>query len=116
MTTSHPGYPTQPLKVGAPLPPETRTIIQAQTIDIQQELTRAEVELLYATSRHRKAWKAMKARLIEREELIDRPGGLAAIDSDPIWHTRTSDVAWWRDEMTAQATTILALKAILESH
>jgi hypothetical protein len=76
---------------------------------------RCEVELLYAIAQHRKAWTAMRRRAEERDALVDKPGGLAAIEADPIWKKRTGDVSWWRDEMTAQATTRQALAAMKEA-
>lgn len=128
MSKTHPGNPTNPLRRGAPLPdqgiftnPQAGTVSQDMLIglptlnpqDIQDELTRAGVELVYALARHRKAWQAMARRLDERAALVDVPGGLAAIDSDPIWKNRTHDVAWWRDEVTCQSTAILALQALI---
>lgn len=115
MTRSHPGQPTQPLAPGAPLPSELANLPRPRAEDIEDELTRAQVELLYATAKHRKAWSAMR----QRGDQIDTSKGRIAgmrIDmaSDPIWELRTSDVRWWRDEMTAQATTVLALKAMLD--
>jgi hypothetical protein len=86
-----------------------------QREDIQAELIRAEVELLYAIAKHRKAWKAMRARADERAmiEASGAPGRLASLEADHIWKLRTGDVTWWRGEMTAQATAVTALKAML---
>jgi len=114
MTATHPGKPTRPLLAGAPLPPKTDLEIDPQ--DIGDELARAETELLYALARHRKAWQSMARHLNERAELAGRPGALAAIDSDPTWKHKTGDVAWWRDEVTCQATAVTALTGMLERH
>jgi hypothetical protein len=112
MTINHPASPTNPMKIGAPLPPDQQSLF-VDYGDLVEELRRAECELVYALARHRKAWQSMARRLDERAELVDKPGGLAAIDSDPIWKKKTGDVQWWRDEVTCQATAVLALKEII---
>lgn len=104
------GYKTQPLKVGAPLPGSLTALPLPPTQEeIENELDRAEVELMYAAARHRQAWALMRKRQKEREEAADVPGALAALESDPIWKKRTSDVTWWRGEVDMQASLVLAL-------
>lgn len=103
--------PTRPHHLGAPLDGDEQPPTVAA---VQAEIDRAEIELMYAIAEHRKAWARMRLRLQERDALVDKPGGLAAIDSDPIWKKRTGDVAWWRDEMTAQATALAALEQMRE--
>lgn len=100
------GYRTHPHRIGAPLPVEMHGIEQAMPAPgaIIAELTRAQVELMYAIARHRQAWTRMRRVREDREQK-----GLTFLDSDREWKVATSDVAWWRDEMTAQATTIKAL-------
>jgi len=110
----HPGYPTRPLTPGAPLPEGLTELMPVQRADIVAELARAEYELMYALARHRKAWQKMRRRAKVRETLANRPGMLSHLDTDPIWKEATGDVAWWRGEMDAQASAILALRAMLE--
>lgn len=114
MTRQHPGHPTRPLTSGAPLPPGF-LLARLQPADIVHELTRAEIELMHALARHRKAWAAMRAHADDREEKANSgiPGKIAALDADPVWKKRTGDVSWWRDEITAQATAITALRQML---
>lgn len=112
MTNQHPAHPTKPMVPGAPLP-KSSILPTLTREDIIEELTRAEVELLHALARHRKSWKSMRERAEERDLLVSTPGGLAAIDSDPVWKKRTGDVAWWRDEVTCQATAVIALRGML---
>jgi hypothetical protein len=117
VTKNHPAGNTHPLRVGAPLPPSTQRLPSLSLQDIDEELYRAEVELLYATAKHRKCWAAMRRHADHRAELAERPyaGGLASLEADSVWKKRTGDVAWWRDEMAAQATTILALRSMREA-
>lgn len=114
MTRQHPGHPTRPLTPGAPLP-EGYLLAPLHPGDIRQELHRAETELMYALARHRKAWAAMRAHANDRAEKANSgiPGKLAALDADPVWKHRTGDVSWWRDEITAQATAVTALRQML---
>ena len=108
------GYSTKPTKVGAPLPVEMAEIEEPGPGPILAELTRAKVELMYAIARHRKAWSRM--RLIKREREADaaKKGVPAYLDNDTLWKIATGDVSWWRDEMTAQATTVAALTTMAE--
>lgn len=111
MTIHHPGHPTKPLVLGAPLPSGAGSKVDAQ--DVADELRRAEIELLYAISQHRKAWKVMRRRAELRNEQSGKIGMLSTLESDPHWKKATGDVDWWRGEMTAQATTVLALQQML---
>lgn len=105
------GYRTNPMRVGAPLPEEMDAIRRPDPVMVGAELARAQVELMYAVARHRKAWSAMREyRRLQQE----RQGPRAYLDSDPIWRIRTGDVQWWRDEMLAQAATITALTTMVE--
>lgn len=115
MTNLHPAAPTQPLSIGAPLPKELTTL-HVDHEDLVDELRRAEIELIYALARHRKAWAAMRARQEERAllELKGVAGMLSDLASDTVWAKRTSDVKWWCAEVTAQSTAVLALKALLD--
>jgi hypothetical protein len=101
------------LQVGAPLPDELSVLPPGPLLrEIDQEIERAEVELMYAIARHRKAWAAMRRRAEERERLAGQPGMLSHLDSDAIWKKRTGDVGWWRGEMDCQATALLALEGM----
>jgi hypothetical protein len=104
------GYTTKPLAVGAPLPEDMTDILKSVpgTMDIDAELIRAQVELMHAIARHRKAWA--KAR-VHRDEA--RAKAMWAEAYMP-YKEATADVRWWREEMTAQATTITALLALRE--
>jgi hypothetical protein len=116
MTTSHPGAPTKPLVVGAPLDPDRtgRDVPAVDASDVLDELHRAEYELLYALARHRKAWSAMRAYAREQElRQANRGQPQAFLDSDPIWKVKTGDVSWWRGEVAAQAAAVTALKSML---
>lgn len=115
MRQTHPGSPTRPLAPGAPLDKEMRDLPKPRPEDIMDELTRAEVELLYAVSRHRKAWSRMRKRAEEREaiEASGVKGQLADLASDHVWSVRTSDVKWWCAEMTGQAAVVTALRSML---
>lgn len=98
------------MKVGAPLPEKLGALPVGPTLlEIEQEMERCEVELMYAVARHRQAWAAMRKWANHRAEAADNPGMLAAIDSDPIWKKRTGDVSWWRGEMDCQSNALLAL-------
>jgi hypothetical protein len=117
VTTAHPANPTNPSRPGAPLPEDMVKLPTVQPGDVMAELARAEVELLYAVGRHRKAWAAMRAHQDYRaqKEAEGTPGSLYALDSDPYWKKRTGDVSWWRDEVTCQATAVLALRDMLNA-
>lgn len=115
MTNLHPGDPTYPLRRGAPLPPDPPGLPRLQQQDINEELNRAGTELLYALARHRKAWARFRSWAEKRDADAGKPGAVSAIDSDPVWQNRSSDVSWWRGEVTCQSTAILALKALNES-
>lgn len=108
------GYETNPLRIGAPLPESVRKLKPPVKAAIHAELLRAEVELMHAIARHRKAWSAMRKWSEHRGEAAKHPGGLAALESDPIWKKRVGDVQWWRAEMEARSTAVLALRAMLE--
>ncbi len=111
----HRGYETSPLRVGAPLPDTLPALPIGPTLEeIEAEMERGQVELMYAIARHRQAWAAMRKRAEQREKLAGQPGKLSHLDSDAIWKKRTGDVGWWRGEMEAQATTFLALDRMRE--
>jgi hypothetical protein len=99
---------------GAPLPDSMYKLPLIDKRDIEEELLRAEIELMYALSRHRKAWRVMRQRAEHRATLADHVGMLSTLESDPHWKKATGDVSWWRDEVTAQATAILALRGMRE--
>lgn len=108
------GYETNPGRVGAPLPELLTALpVPPSRSEIEAEMERCEVELMYAIARHRKAWRAMRARAQRRDELAETPGGLCAIEADPHWKKATGDVTWWRGEMEARSATYLALQAML---
>lgn len=107
------GYITRPLSVGAPLP-ENSTLEPPDRRSVAAELLRAEVELMHAIAKHRKAWSAMRKWKAHREEAANQPGMLAALESDPVWKIRVGDVGWWRAEMDARASAVLALRAMIE--
>lgn len=114
---SHPGNPTQPLRPGAPLSYKMVDLPALKKEDIEDELTRARVELLNAIARHRKAWAAMEARALQIKSSQNNIAGLRIdMASDPIWSLRTSDVQWWCQEMAAQSSAVLALTTMLASH
>lgn len=96
------------LTPSAPLPTDTREIDWADPTVVRDELVRASMELTNAISRHRSAWQAMVTYKQQREA-GDRPW---LPDNDRTWKLRTSDVSWWANEMTAQATTVTALIAL----
>ena len=107
------GYFTQPMKVGAPLPEDLAALPLPPTLaEIHAEMDRCEVELMFAIAQHRKAWSRMRKHAERRAELVDQPGGLAAIDSDPVWKKRTGDVSWWRGEVEARSDAMVALGAM----
>lgn len=109
MTRSHPGHPTQPLMPGAPLPPQMMNLPPIRPEDVEDELTRARVELLYACAMHRKAWKKMRQVKLDREADAESKGVPAYLDNDVFWKIAVGDVRWWREEMAAQSSAILAL-------
>jgi len=109
------GYQTSPMRVGAPLPERMDRIQTPDLPDVQAELIRAQTELMHAIAMHRKAWAAMRKWSKHRDEMAGSPGGLCAIEADPVWKKRTGDVSWWRDEMGAQAATVTALTALASS-
>lgn len=106
MTDLHPGTPTNPARVGAPLPDHLAILPPTQFQDIVDELDRAEVELLYAAAKHRKAWANVRAL----NERITGEGGYP--DSDLTYKKATGDVTWWRGEMATQAAAISALRGM----
>lgn len=114
MTRQHPGHPTKPIVPGAPLPDSWAKLPAIEQRDIEEELLRAEIELLYAISRHRKAWRVMRQRAEHRDSLVGHVGMLSTLESDPHWKKATGDVSWWRDEMNAQANVVLALRRMRE--
>jgi hypothetical protein len=100
---------TKPLQVGAPLDPDIYPGVIASLptqIEITNELTRAQVELMHAIARHRKAWANLQALGTK----LDLAGTWK--DSDLTYQKAVSDVKWWREEMNAQAATITALSAM----
>lgn len=108
MTNTHPGAPTNPLRLG---PPGDRhgEVPLLHPVDIHEELARAGYELLFAAARHRKAWAVAR----QLKDKIAGEGGWP--DGDATYKKATSDVRWWREEMTAQATAVSALHTMLES-
>lgn len=103
--------PTKPLELGAPLGDDYHGPIDLHTPTYEQikdELTRAEVELMHAVARHRKAWSKMRRHKLKAE--------MEAVwaESYPPYKEAVSDVRWWREEMNAQATTVLALSRMLQ--
>lgn len=102
---------TAPLKAGAPLP-DDEPIIAPTLLDVRAEITRAQVELMYAIAMHRKAWSRMRAIRQDRDARADQKGIPVYLDNDPNWKVATGDVAWWRGEMQAQAAAISALQVI----
>lgn len=110
MTLDYP-IETNPGRPGAPLPKGIQ-LRQPRQAEVLAEIARCEVELMYAIARHRKAWSMMEKWARHREQAANQPGGLAAMESDPVWKKRTGDVTWWRGEMEARASTLLALNAM----
>ncbi len=113
LTDVNVGYETNPLRIGAPLPESLVRLAPPEPGAIHAELLRAEVEFMHAIARHRKAWSAMRRWKEHREEAANTPGGLAAMESDPVWKKRTGDVQWWRAEMEARAASVVALRSML---
>jgi hypothetical protein len=98
---------TKPHVLGAPLQGDEQPPTLAE---IDAEIKRAEIELMYAIAKHRKAWKVMRQRAEARDEASGKVGMLSTLESDPHWKKATGDVSWWRDEMTAQASALQALR------
>lgn len=109
--TSPLGYTTQPLKIGAPLPPEAE-LVGVDPVDREHEIARCEIELMYAIARHRKSWANLRTVAEARDEKAGKVGMLSTLESDPHWKKATGDVKWWAAEMTAQATALVALKGM----
>lgn len=107
MTDSTPnprGYVTQPLLAGAPLPEDMVLRLSLPSTDeIQAELERAEIELMYAVARHRKAWHSARHHKTEAESRSVWAEGYAP------YQKAIGDVRWWREEMNAQADVVQAL-------
>lgn len=109
------GYTTNPMRVGAPLPEDLEALpVNPSVEEIGAELDRAEVELMHALAKHRKAWSLMRKWSKHRADAAESPGMLASLESDPVWKKRTGDVGWWRSEMEARSATVLALGAMLD--
>lgn len=102
---------TQPSKLGAPLPEEDYSgrFIDHQPTEagIRTELARAQIELMHAIARHRKAWSKARRHSNKAKELA------IWADSHPPYKDAIADVRWWREEMTAQAATVTALTNML---
>lgn len=99
---------TSPLKVGAPLDIDVYTDVMSAIPtqdEIRDELARAQVELMHAIARHRKAWANLRAL----SDKLDSRGTWK--DSDLTYQKAVSDVKWWREEMSTQAVTVSALAA-----
>lgn len=104
---------TRPFDLGAPLsdtdyagPWQRHT---PSTTDLRMELIRAQIELVHAIARHRKAWSKMRR---EREGAEARS---IWADSHPPYKEAVADVRWWREEMIAQATTVTALRTSIDA-
>lgn len=102
---------TKPLELGAPLSPEDYAgdirDHQPRKRDVELELARAQIELMYAVAKHRKAW----ARLRSHDEEAKEKAIWA--QSFPPYQEAVADVRWWREEMAAQAATVTALTEML---
>lgn len=99
---------TQPLKVGAPLDPEDYLSIDTpDPAYVADELLRAQVELLHAVVRHRKAWASARHHKQEAESRAVWAEGY-----NP-YKLAIADVRWWREEMSAQAAAVTALTGML---
>lgn len=100
---------TNPLRPGAPLPPETETIEDPKLNDIQAEIKRAGVELMYATMMHRKAWANMRAVDNDLKEDARRRGVPVYLDGEQKYKLASGNVTWWRGELNATAAAYMAL-------
>lgn len=95
-----PNKRSAPLPVRHPMRPPTPA-------DIEAELDRAAVELMYALNRHRTAWSKMAAL----KELARKSGNDWFMDNSRQWKVATGDVTWWRGEVSCQSNAIQALLA-----
>jgi hypothetical protein len=102
---------TNPQALGAPLDPEAYRGDLYDNLPtseaVSAELARAQIELMYAIARHRQAWSAMR----KHKETAEARSVWA--DGYTPYKVAVSDVRWWREEMTAQATTVTALRSML---
>lgn len=92
-----------PLRPSAPLNPDVDLRVP-EPGEIRSELLRAQAELINAIRKHRRAWTAM-SDFKEDYQLSGREFS----DNHPIWKKKTGDVAWWCNEMAAQAAVVTAL-------
>lgn len=104
---------TQPEVNGAPLPggPET-PLPNYKLSEVEAELERARVELMYGLAMQRKAWARVRARAQEIEAEAARMGTTAFADSDARYKIAIGDVRFWREGITAQAAAIAALESM----
>jgi hypothetical protein len=101
---------TKPRELGAPLPTEDYAGPLEHHLPsdeaINDELDRAKVELMHAVAKHRKAWSKMR-----RHKLAAEMKSVWAEAYTP-YKEAVSDVRWWREEMNAQATVVIALTSM----
>jgi hypothetical protein len=94
------------MRVSAPLPTEFDEPIDWQNPQlIRDELVRAQVELMHAIDRHRRAWAKME-RLKTAAEL---KGNAYFMDNERDWKLATGDVTWWRGEVSSRSNAVMAL-------
>lgn len=102
---------TNPLVLGAPLDPEVYSGNYSSHLpgvaDVQAELSRAQIELIHAIAKHRQAWSRMRTH-----KQIAEQRSIWAEGYTP-YKLAVADVRWWREEMTAQASAVAALTAML---
>lgn len=104
---------TKPLENGAPLPGgKERSLPNYKLNEVEAELERARVELMYALAMQRKAWARVRARGQEIEAEALRHGTMAFADSDSLYKIAIGDVRFWREGITAQAAAITALESM----
>jgi hypothetical protein len=100
--------PTDPLVHSAPLE-RGWAVKMPNRADLQNELTRASAELMYALHRQRTAWAKM--RLLK--ERYDRAPNHEFLDNERPWKLAIGDVQWWRGEVSSRANAVIALRGLL---
>lgn len=85
------------------------TIEDPPLADIQAEIKRAGVELMYATAMHRKAWANMRAVDTDLREDAERRGVPVYLDGEQKYKLASGNVTWWRGELNATAAAYSAL-------